>query len=80
MDIFDKAITIAGGVSRLAEALGVRQNVVSNWRKRRVPRAWRMVLQDRYGNLPEPAPGVTPTASEPASDNAGSAGVGVAHG
>lgn len=32
-----KAIANAGGVSRLAEAIGVRQSVVSNWRKRQVP-------------------------------------------
>lgn len=32
-----KAIDRAGGVSQLARALGVRQSVVSNWRKRQVP-------------------------------------------
>ncbi|MGA6183328.1 transcriptional regulator [Stenotrophomonas sp. NPDC077421] len=38
MDALDKAVKAAGGVTSLADSLGVGQNVVSNWRKRgRVP-------------------------------------------
>jgi DNA-binding transcriptional regulator YdaS (Cro superfamily) len=38
MNALDKAIEVAGGVTRLAEALGVRQSVVSNWRMRGKPK------------------------------------------
>ena len=34
MSPLDKAINHAGGVTALAEKLGVRQSVVSNWRTR----------------------------------------------
>lgn len=34
MNPLDKAIEHAGGVTALAEKLGVRQSVVSNWRTR----------------------------------------------
>jgi DNA-binding transcriptional regulator YdaS (Cro superfamily) len=34
MNPLDKAINHAGGVTALAEKLGVRQSVVSNWRTR----------------------------------------------
>jgi DNA-binding transcriptional regulator YdaS (Cro superfamily) len=34
MSPLDKAIEYAGGVTALAEKLGVRQSVVSNWRTR----------------------------------------------
>lgn len=38
MDALDKAVKAAGGVTSLANSLGVGQNTVSNWRKRgRVP-------------------------------------------
>lgn len=38
MNALDKAVKAAGGVTSLAESLGVGQSVVSNWRKRkRVP-------------------------------------------
>lgn len=36
MNALDKAIDHAGGVTALAEKLGVRQSVVSNWRTRGV--------------------------------------------
>lgn len=35
MDALDKAVKAAGGVTSLAISLGVGQNTVSNWRKRR---------------------------------------------
>lgn len=37
MNALDQAIEILKGPKRLADALGVRPNVVSNWRKRGVP-------------------------------------------
>lgn len=38
MNGLDRAIETLGGVSKLADAIGLRQNVVSNWRQRdRVP-------------------------------------------
>lgn len=55
MEILEIAIKAEGGVSKLATALGERQNVVSNWKKRGLPRAWRQVLEMRYqggGNMP----------------------------
>ncbi|WP_045770856.1 transcriptional regulator [Xanthomonas albilineans] len=35
MDILHRAVEVAGGVGKLAASIGVAQNVVSNWRKRR---------------------------------------------
>lgn len=35
MDALDKAVKAAGGVTSLADSLGVGQSAVSNWRKRR---------------------------------------------
>lgn len=37
MTPLDLAIDRAGGVTKLALAIGCRPNVVSNWRKRRIP-------------------------------------------
>ncbi len=34
MKALTKAIEVAGGVGKLAAALGIKQNVVSNWRAR----------------------------------------------
>lgn len=34
MNALDRAIEIVGGVSALADALGVRQSAVSNWKAR----------------------------------------------
>lgn len=50
MDILEHAIQLEGGVSKLARALGVRPNVVSNWRleKRELPHAWRVALTAKY--------------------------------
>lgn len=50
MDILQIAIDAEGGVGKLAAALGEKQNVVSNWRARRLPRAWAKVLGMKYGN------------------------------
>ena len=52
MNILDFAIQKADGVSKLARSLGIRQNVVSNWRARgRVPKGWLAVLTMKYGKL-----------------------------
>ncbi len=49
MNILDHAITAAGGVTNLAKELGVRQNVVSNWRlRKRVPLPWQRILLTEY--------------------------------
>lgn len=37
MNGLDKAITVAGGVGKLASAIGVAQTAVSNWKSRGVP-------------------------------------------
>ncbi len=49
METLEIAIQYAGGVGRLAEKLGIKANVISNWRLRNsVPRAWELVLTDRF--------------------------------
>ena len=48
MSILESAIQRAGGVSKLALELGVKQNVVSMWRKRGLSRAWQMALGMKY--------------------------------
>ena len=50
MNILDIAIWAEGGVGKLADALGVAQNVVSNWKlkDRGLPKAWEQVLTLRY--------------------------------
>ena len=55
METLDHAINAAGGITRLAEKLGIRPNVISNWRMRNsVPRAWEMVLQSRFPRHKKP--------------------------
>jgi hypothetical protein len=49
MNILDLSIKHAGGVGRLADELHVRQNVVSNWRSRGLPKPWEQVLRLKYG-------------------------------
>lgn len=49
MNILDLSIKHAGGVGRLADDLHVRQNVVSNWRSRGLPKPWEQVLRLKYG-------------------------------
>ena len=48
MDILDTAIKAAGGVGRLAYMLDVKQNVISNWRQRGVPKSWQQVLAYKF--------------------------------
>ena len=45
MSILESGIKEAGSVGKLAELLGVRQNVISNWRSRGVPRPWAKVIE-----------------------------------
>lgn len=47
-NILEKSIESAGGVNALAAALGVRQNTISNWRNRGIPRPWALLLEARY--------------------------------
>ena len=69
MDILEIAIKAEGGVSKLAVVLGEKQNVVSNWRGRRLPRAWAKFLQLKYADRLElsqgqpPGPQPTPDAA-----------------
>jgi hypothetical protein len=49
MEILNRAIEIEGGVGKLAVALGVAPNVVSNWRMRNeLPRPWQIALDLKY--------------------------------
>jgi len=48
MDILEIAIKASGGTGRLAYILDVRQNVVSNWRQRGVPKGWQQVLRYKF--------------------------------
>jgi hypothetical protein len=64
MDILQIAIEAEGGVGKLAAALGEKQNVVSNWRARRLPRPWAKVLALKYGKA-LPAPPSQPEAQQP---------------
>lgn len=46
----DLAIEAAGGVGKLADLLGTRQNVVSNWRARgSVPHEWHPAIERHTG-------------------------------
>lgn len=56
MDILKTAIEVEGGVGKLADALGIKQNVVSNWRARGLPKPWDYVLRLKYADkLAQPA-------------------------
>jgi len=49
MEVLNIAIQEAKSVGNLAKALGVKQNVISNWRLRKsVPKPWLMVLERKY--------------------------------
>jgi hypothetical protein len=48
MDILEIAIKASGGTGRLAYILNVKQNVVSNWRQRGVPKGWEQVLRFKF--------------------------------
>ena len=48
MNIFEIAIKAAGGTKKLALMLDLKQNVVSNWRKRGVPKSWEQVLKYKF--------------------------------
>lgn len=56
MDILKTAIDAEGGVGKLAAALGVGQNVVSNWRARGLPRSWDFALRLKYAADPIQSP------------------------
>ena len=48
MDILEIAIKASGGTGSLAYILDIRQNVVSNWRQRGVPKGWQQVLRFKF--------------------------------
>ena len=48
MNILEIAIKTEGSVSGLAKTLGIKQNVVSNWRKRGLPKPWDIALTLKY--------------------------------
>lgn len=55
MDIFTRLFESVGGATALAERLGVRQSVVSNWKSRgRIP-AERVVEVERITGIPREA-------------------------
>lgn len=50
MNPLDRAIDKAGGVSKLADAIGLKPNVVSNWRLRKqVPAERCVAIEDATG-------------------------------
>jgi len=55
MNTLEIAIEAEGSVKALANALGVAQNVVSNWRARGLPRPWALVLEYKYQTKPKKA-------------------------
>jgi len=48
MNILEISIKAAGGTGKLAFMLDVKQNVVSNWRQRGVPKSWEQVLKYKF--------------------------------
>jgi len=48
MNILEIAIKAAGGTGRLAYILDIKQNVISNWRQRGVPKSWQQVLVYKF--------------------------------
>lgn len=57
MEILQTAISVEGGISKLAQAIGTRPNVISNWNQRGVPKGWQKLLEHKYARRkPKPAP------------------------
>lgn len=48
MNTLDIAIQAEGSVTKLAATIGVKPNVISNWRKRKVPAGWGELLKTKY--------------------------------
>jgi hypothetical protein len=72
MDILQTAIQAEGGVGKLADALGIRQNVVSNWRSRGLPKPWAHLLRLKYAPELAQAPA---TIAQAATENVATQGV-----
>lgn len=68
MSILEIAIQSEGGVGKLAETLDIAQNVISNWRKRGVPKPWAQVLELRYSAQTRAE--LTPTTPQPTTQEA----------
>lgn len=67
MNDLEHAISIVGGVGKLAKALGVRQSTVSNWKARgRVPMGWSSLIHERYGGCTESEKNQTAAQQTPA--------------
>jgi len=62
VNILEASITKTGSIVKLAQDLGVRPNVVSNWRSRGTPKSWQQVLQLKFPDVP----------SKPAASKTGS--------
>lgn len=63
MDILQTAIQAEGGVGKLASALCIRQNVVSNWRARGLPKPWEHLLRLKYASAQTAAAQAQPSTS-----------------
>lgn len=80
MEILETAIQAEGGVSHLAAALDVQQNVVSNWRARGLPKPWAQLLRLKYAaelGRPQQAPPPAPIQADAALSQVNAAGQGV---
>ena len=51
MNILEASISKTGSIANLARDLGVRPNVVSNWRSRGAPYSWQQVMSLKYTGL-----------------------------
>lgn len=62
MEILQTAISAEGSISKLAQVIGTRPNVISNWHQRGVPKGWQKFLEHKYARRNRKA--------EPAAANA----------
>ena len=65
MEILYTAISVEGSISKLAQAIGTRPNVISNWHTRGVPKGWAKLLEHKYARKRKPvfAPAVAGLAT-----------------
>ena len=54
MELLKNAISIEGGVTKLAQAIGTQPNVISNWHSRGVPKGWQKLLEHKYARRRKP--------------------------
>jgi hypothetical protein len=60
MEILQTAISAEGGISKLAQAIGTRPNVISNWHSRGVPKGWQKLLEHKYSRRKKPKQATAP--------------------